>query len=96
MCVIADPPTFIPIFKASDPEHSQFSPVRNWVTNGPGKFIVGGSTYERELMSVKSVIPFLAELERKRKIVRLSREAVDAEELQVKALESSHIAPCCK
>lgn len=89
MCVVADPPTFIPMFKDDDPEHGQFAPVMEWITNGPGKFVVGGSTYQRELMSVKSVIPFLTELERKRKVVRLSHEAVDAEELQVKTLESS-------
>lgn len=89
MCVVADPPTFVPMFKCHDPEHGQFAPVKDWVTNGPGKFVLGGSTYQRELRSVKSVIPFLAELERKRKVVRLSHEAVDAEEVKVKALESS-------
>lgn len=89
MCVVADPPTFVPMFKDHDPEHDQFAPVMEWVANGPGKFIIGGSTYLRELMSVKSVIPFLLELERKRKIVRLSHMVVDTEEVQVKALESS-------
>lgn len=87
MCIIADPPTFTPMFKSTDPEHGVFSPVREWVINGPGKFVMGGSTYQRELLAVKSIIPLLGELEKKRKVIRWSEVAVDGDEKTVKEIE---------
>lgn len=87
MCVVADPPTLVPMFKSSDPDHSAFSAVKDWVTNGPGKFVMGGAKYRAELNAVRSVIPFLTELEKRGKIVRRSDVEVDAEELVVKTIE---------
>jgi hypothetical protein len=87
MCIIADPPTFIPIFKETDPEYGKFSAVREWVKNGPGKFITGGTTYQKELMAVKSIIGLLSELEKRGKVMRNSAASVDHEEGVVKALE---------
>lgn len=87
MCIIADPPTFIPIFKETDPEYGKFSAVRDWVKNGPGKFITGGTTYQKELMAVKSIIGLLSELEKRGKVRRNNTTAVDREEGVVKALE---------
>lgn len=90
MSIVVDPPTFIPMFKASDPEHSAFSPVRDWVTKGPGKFVMGGTKYNRELQSVKSILNLLNELGKKGKIIRRSNTEVDADELRVKAIEPAN------
>lgn len=87
MCVVADPPTLIPMFKSADPEHATFSPVRDWVVTGPGKFVIGGARYRAELTAVRTVLPFLVELERRGKIVRRSDVEVDAEENVVKRIE---------
>lgn len=87
MCIVVDPPTFVPMFKPTDPEHAVFSPVRDWVVGGPGKFVMGGAKYKTELMAVRSVLPFLAELERKGKIVRRLDKEVDDDETVVKAIE---------
>lgn len=87
MCIVADPPTFVPMFKSSDPDHADFVAVRDWVLNGPGKFVMGGARYKTELMAVRSVLPFLAELQRKGKIVRSRDEEVDADEVTVKTIE---------
>ena len=87
MCVVADPPTFVPMFKSSDPDHPAFAAVREWVTAGPGKFVMGGAKYRAELFAVRSVLPFLTELEKRKKIVRRSDAEVDAEELIVKRIE---------
>ena len=87
MCVVADPPTLIPMFKQTDPEHIAFAPVRDWIVTGPGKFIIGGSKYKKELSAVKSIIPFLLELQRRGKIVSCIDAAVDAEEAAVKLIE---------
>jgi hypothetical protein len=75
------------MFKASDPEHAIFTPVREWISKGQGKFIMGGKKYASELLKVKSIIPLLAELERRGKIIRKSDVDVDAEEAIVKQIE---------
>jgi hypothetical protein len=87
MCIVVDPPTFIPMFKTSDPEHSVFSPVKNWIDNGHGKFVIGGTKYKAELSAVKSIIPFIAELERRGKIVRRDDADVDSDEILVRQIE---------
>lgn len=87
MCIIADPPTFISIFKSTDPEYRKFSAVREWVKNGPGKFITGGTTYQKELMGVRSILGLLAELEKQGKVKRSSADLVDKEEALVRVLE---------
>lgn len=89
MCIIADPPTFIPMFKDSDPEHATFVAVREWVTKGPGKFVMGGTKYNSELAKISSVIPALLELERKGRIVRAKRMDVDDHEVAVRKIEPS-------
>jgi hypothetical protein len=90
MCIVADPPTFIPMFKPTDPEHAAFVSVRDWVIAGPGKFVMGGAKYKAELFAVRSVLPFLAELERRGKIVRRSDADVDADEMAVKRVEPAN------
>jgi hypothetical protein len=87
MCIVVDPPTFIPMFKATDPDHADFAPVRDWVIGGPGKFVMGGAKYTSELTAVRSVLGLLTELERKSKIVRKRNEDVDADEIKVRTIE---------
>ena len=90
MCVVADPPTMIPMFKVTDPEHIEFAPVRDWVLNGKGKFIIGGSKYKTELLAITSILPILKELERRGKIVRRADDEVDAEVAAVKLIEPTN------
>lgn len=78
------------MFKSTDPNHADFVAVRQWVVEGTGKFVMGGTKYKAELMAVKSVVPFLAELERKGKVVRKRDADVDADEAAVKAIEPAN------
>ena len=89
MCIVVDPPSFIPMFKATDPCHADFKPILEWVTGGPAKFVFGGSQYQAELFAVRSVLPLLLEMEKRGKIVRASSAEVDAEVLVVRDLEPS-------
>lgn len=89
MCIVADPPTFILMFRETDPRHPDFAPVRDWVKHGPGKFVLGGTTYNRQLAAVPSVLGFLLELQKIGKIVREDPTEVDAHEAALKVLEPS-------
>lgn len=77
MCIVVDPPLFIPMFKTSDPEHTNFSPVLSWVKSGRGKFVMGGTKYSDELKKVKSILTVLTELEKRGKIIRADDKKVD-------------------
>lgn len=87
MCIVADPPTLIPIFKETDPEHRDFAPVKDWVLFGPGKLVLGGTKYKEELSRMPSVLAFIRELEKVGKIVRKLDEEVDKDQEAVKVLE---------
>lgn len=86
MCIVVDPPLFVPMFKATDPEHDVYQPIRDWIFKGPGKFVTGGSTYKKELSKVSSVLKTLTELEKRGKLVKANDETVDAEEQKAKQL----------
>lgn len=87
MCIVVDAPLFVPMFKTSDPKSVSYQPVRQWVVEGIGKFVIGGTKYKAELAKIPTVLPVLLELERKGKVVRISDAVVDAEEALVKVIE---------
>ena len=89
MCVVADPPTFIPMFKPSDAEHAEFAPVAQWVMKGAGKFVIGGSTYRTQLRAVSSIVGVLLELEKLGKVLRYSDVDVDPERCTPNGLSGS-------
>jgi len=89
MCIVADPPTFVPIFKVDSANHSDFQPIKNWVLRGGGRFVIGGSKYRKELNGLRSVLPLIAELARMNKIIRRPDNEVDAEEAVVKRIVPS-------
>lgn len=78
MCVVIDPPLFIPIFKTKDPKHNDFVHLMNWIQKGKGKLVFGGDEYMRQLQNVKSILPYLQELRKIRKIVNVNSKLVNA------------------
>lgn len=84
MCIVIDPPALIPMFKTADVEHQKFSPVRKWIVEGPGKIIIGGAQYRKELLDVISIIQFVKELERRGKVIRKCDAEVDRDVERIK------------
>lgn len=89
MCIIIDPPLFIPIFKISDTDYANFSGLRDWVTNGPGKFVLGGSMYKKELSKIESILSLLNNFERSGKTVSIDDSNVDKEVKAIQKLKKS-------
>lgn len=87
MCIVVDPPTLIPMFKADDPEHLNFAPVKEWIDTGPGKFVIGGKKFRAELMAVGTMIKLLTEFEKRGKVLRQNDADVDQHELTVRDIE---------
>lgn len=42
------------VFDSRSKKHGDFKPVFDWITNGKGKLVYGGSTFKRELSSKKT------------------------------------------
>lgn len=89
MCIIVDPPLFISIFKEGDPDYKNYSGLRAWITSGPGKFVMGGSLYKKELSKLESVLHLVSNYERSGKVVSISDSKVDKEVGAVRRLIDS-------
>lgn len=77
MCAVIDPPLFIPIVNSNDQRHADFGILKDWLTTGIGKAVMGGAQYRQELSRVSSVLPFIGELERRGKVVKVDAKKVD-------------------
>lgn len=49
MCIVVDTNTLASVFKRDSVNHLEFKPVLDWVQNGKGKFVFGGTKYLEEL-----------------------------------------------
>jgi len=77
MCLVIDADCLASVFKVKDKRHPLFKPVLDWISNGKGRMIYGGTKYNTELTKVTEVLPIVGELSRRRKTVRLSNALVD-------------------
>ncbi|PKP57831.1 MAG: hypothetical protein CVT88_08350 [Candidatus Altiarchaeales archaeon HGW-Altiarchaeales-1] len=50
MCIIIDANALGLVFNAETNEHEKFKPVLDWINNGKGKIVYGGTKYETELI----------------------------------------------
>jgi len=83
MCIVIDTCAMHLVFSGSN---GDYLPVRDWLVNGHGKMIVGGTTFYKELAKLKRYTGIIAELSRQRKVVRIDSLVVDEAEKRVKAL----------
>jgi hypothetical protein len=90
MCIVVDPPAFLPMFKTEHRDHKKFVKVKEWVEKKDGKFVIGGTKYMKELKKIDNVIiRHLTELERKGKIKKCDLQSVDKEIAEVKRIVPS-------
>jgi hypothetical protein len=98
MCLVIDANCFALVFNSGTKEHGKFVPVLNWITEGKGRMIYGGTKYNTELRRAQWMLGIVAELSRKRRTVQIPNETVDpiATALKVKfpepAFDDEHIA----
>ena len=85
MCIVIDCNALSPVFNSSDSKHSMFSPVKDWIIDGNGKIIYGGTKYKQELSKLKSILRLLTLLKDrdKRKIIVLDSGQVDFEHMRL-------------
>lgn len=87
MCVIVDANTLSIVFNNDLKAKEQFEPVLNWVLQGKGKFIIGGTKYMNELKKVNKALNFLTMLKMrtKDKVIILPDVFVDKIQKEIEA-----------
>ena len=81
MCVIIDTNTLHNVFKESSLNHADFKPVRDWIIEGKGKIIFGGSKYIEEING--TYLNLFLQLKKAGKAVFIPNDLVDQEERNV-------------
>ena len=79
MCIIVDTNTLANVFDKKSANHKEFKPVLDWVVDGKGVFVYGGSKYIREIG--RKYLNFIGELRKVRKALKIDQSAVDAKEI---------------
>lgn len=87
MCIVIDANVFSRVFDPKNSEHDKFKPVLNWIVVRDGKMITGGTKYNEEVfIKIKKFNKLLSELKKKRKLIQLKTEIVDAKAAHFKTL----------
>lgn len=87
MAIIIDANCLSRVFDKTNAEHEEFAPVLDWIVNGKGKLVYGGTKYLEELAKVKKIHSLINLLKDTRKKVEvMDKSDVDAEEKRIKEL----------
>ncbi len=98
MCLVIDANCFALVFNSNTKEHGKFVPVLNWITEGRGRMIYGGTKYNTELEQLNWMLGIVAELSRRRRTIQIPNETVDPIATALKAkfpeahFDDEHIA----
>lgn len=84
MCIIVDVNNLARVFNPKNAEHNEFIPVYEWILTGSGKLVIGGSTFDKEISINKWFLPFLSQLSRIGKVIKMPNEIVDVLEEKIK------------
>jgi len=86
MCIVIDTNCFNPVFDRANLKHPEFRPVLNWIVDGAGKIVFGGSKYKAELARTPKILKFFSVLKRARKLVEVNQQRVDQWQARVEAI----------
>src|ERR1700733_741215 len=81
MCIVIDINTLAGVFDKKSVNHAEFKDVFEWIFNGKGKIVYGGTKYISELSHTK-YLPLFTEYNRMNKAV-LVKANIDAETVVV-------------
>ncbi len=83
MCIIIDTNTLGLVFNSETKEHEKFKPVLEWINNGKGKIVYGGTEYEKELIKANS-LKLIKQYNIAGKAVHICNKKVDEKETEIK------------
>jgi hypothetical protein len=83
MCIVIDASAFATVFNPANNKHPSFKPVRDWILDGDGKAVYGGTKYKRELARASSYRRLFLELVKSGKAVEIDGQQIDRVEHKV-------------
>jgi len=87
MCIVVDSCALPKVFRSSDKNHKKFSSVCNWIVNGDGVFVYGGTKFKAELAGDhKWFVKFLRLLQDHGKAICADTKKVDDRQVKVQTL----------
>jgi hypothetical protein len=86
MCVVIDMNTLSCVFNPENKEHNEFKSVLDWIDNGKGRIVYGGSKYLSELEKMTHYRRILIDYRRKRKVIKLADDKVDQKQQELEAI----------
>jgi len=78
MCLVIDMNTIPSVFNSSSESHQDYKPVLDWIINGKGKMVCGGSKYWEEFRGISKYLKFFNQLNKAGKVVKIDDALVDA------------------
>lgn len=86
MCLVIDMNTVPCVFNRESDHHQDYAPVLDWIINGKGKMVCGGSKYWEEFKKISKYLRFLNQLNKAGKVVKVDDQLVDAKMNELKSL----------
>lgn len=83
MCIIIDTNCLTSVFDVDSQNHQDFAPILDWIHNGRGKIVYGGTKYSGEL---KKYLGIILQIRKAGKAVYIPDELVDQEEINVSSM----------
>lgn len=77
MAIIVDTNCFARVFNRKCKEHTEFAPVLDWIVNGNGFLVYGGSKYLEELKKSHTYMKFFRLLKELNKAFEFEKELID-------------------
>jgi len=77
MCLVIDACCLAKVFDPTNRQHGEFVPVWEWISQGRGRMIYGGTKYVKEMNEVTKVLRLITELERRGRVWILPQKCVD-------------------
>ena len=77
MCIVIDTNVWPCVFRSDSARHTDYKPVLNWITKGPGFVVYGGSKYQRELRNAPRYQAVFLELRKKGRAKIINHTLVD-------------------
>lgn len=83
MCVVIDINCLSRVFDINNADHSEFSPVKEWIDCKGGRIVYGGSKYKAELLKAASYLRLLEQYNKARKTILIKDDVIDKHEKKV-------------
>jgi hypothetical protein len=83
MCIVIDANTLAPVFNENCQTHPNFKPVRDWITEGEGCLVYGGTKYKEELKRSWRYLRLVRQLKDANRAREIDEAEVDKKQVEI-------------